>query len=268
MIQQSKPHIRKLFVALLVVSMFLCPLAHGGFMRISSAEGERQIYPTVPPVDPTIPMPLGTLISESTPIPILGVGSYFDEGDANEPQVINIEEGDERFGYGPIEGNEELYAIWVTDGAGTHYLIVHKDSTLLRGDIDGVTEERIENGFDHQLDEWRRISSDIDLKQEEVNIQQESRMSSHGAALGVAVIGGLICVVVTGGACLVTVGLASLVPWGKGVYHNGLRNAELDNLETLQENLEIEENRLLGKFSFGQAYEGTTENPIEKREEE
>jgi len=37
MIHETKPLVRKLCVAVLVVSMFLCPLAHGGFVRISSA---------------------------------------------------------------------------------------------------------------------------------------------------------------------------------------------------------------------------------------
>jgi hypothetical protein len=211
--------------------------------------------------DPNQPIPT------MTPVPTLGPGQYFDENDIHRPQVDYIEKGNELFGYGPVLGTDDLYAIWITDETGTHYLIVHKDSELLRGDIDPITEKRVENGFDIMMDPWVEISNDIDNKLGDINEQQESRRSSHGTALGIAGAGGFICGILTGGACFAAAGLAALTAWGKGVHHNGLRQAEIARLEGLQKDLADEENRLMGIYERGKSHPEKTQQPIQPQEE-
>jgi len=131
MIQETKPLVRKLCVAVLIVSMFLCPLAHGGFVRISSAEVERQIYPTVPPVNPAIPTPIGTSIPEPKAIPTLGPGQYFEE-ENKLPQVVNPELLDETVGYSEILGNLGLYLVWSTSNDNEkRYFIIDEESKYL-----------------------------------------------------------------------------------------------------------------------------------------
>jgi hypothetical protein len=261
--QQMKSTPRNLLIVSIVLSLFLCPLANRGVSRLSVVEAGVLSFRTLSPMTATFDAPIGTQPPALAPFPTLGPGQYFDEKDVNQPQVYLIEEGDEFFGYGPVSGNDDLYAVWITDESGTHYLIVHKDSELLRGDIDPVTDKRIGNGFDQMMDPWVQISEDIESKLGDINEQQESRMSSHGTALGIAGFGGLICVVVTGGACLVTVGLAALASWGKGVFHNGQRRAEIARLEELQNNLIDEETRIVGKFEIGKANPIKTQQPSE-----
>jgi len=65
-------------------------------VRISSAEGERQVFPTVPPVDPAIPTPLDTSIPEPAAIPTLGSGQYFEE-DTIDTSLLTILHGDDEF---------------------------------------------------------------------------------------------------------------------------------------------------------------------------
>ncbi|OGO15079.1 MAG: hypothetical protein A2Z14_05370 [Chloroflexi bacterium RBG_16_48_8] len=113
----------------IMLSLLLCPLADKGFSHLTMAEALVQAFKTLPPMTGTFDAPIGTQIPAISPHPTLGPWQYFDENDMNRPEVDLIEEGNDLFGYGPISGSDNLYA--VTDEVGTHYLIVHKDSELL-----------------------------------------------------------------------------------------------------------------------------------------
>lgn len=264
--KQGKAATRKIIIITIIISLFFCPLANRSYSHPQAAEADVHMFRTLPPMTATFDAPIDTQPAVMSPIPTLTSGQYFENGDINQPQVALIEKGNEKFGYGPISGNDELYAVWITDDKGTHYLIVHKDSELLRGDIDSVTKKRIANGIDHMMEPWLETLDEINEKIGDINEQQENRMSSHGTALGIAGIGGLICVVVTGGLCLVTVGLAALGAWGKGVFHNGQRRAEISRLEELQNELIAEENRIIGKLEIGKSNPDKTKQPIEVSE--
>lgn len=168
-----------------------------------------QPFPTVVPVDPDFEDPIDEEIPTPIPLPTIGPGSTFDK----KPDVKFTEEGDEEFGYGPLEGSEDLYAVWTTDENGTHYVVVHKDSALLRGSVDSVTGERYENGFEHLIDQREAAKK---LLVQEVT-QGESRLASSntfvalGTGLVVAAAG--ICIIVSLGACapVAVVGSALLV---------------------------------------------------------
>ncbi|OGO15078.1 MAG: hypothetical protein A2Z14_05365 [Chloroflexi bacterium RBG_16_48_8] len=67
---------------------------------------------------------------------------------------------------------------------------------------------------------------------------------------------------------MITVDLAALTAWGKGVYHDGLRHAEIERLEKLQDDLAEEENRLLGKFAIGKSNLEKTQLPIQLQEKD
>ena len=109
-------------------------------MRISSAEGERQIYPTVPPVDPTIATPFGTSIPSVTPIPTLGPGQYYEGGD-RIPDVIQPELLDEPFGYSEILGKPGLYLVWSTSDVGKkHFYILDESSKYFTLIVEAVDD--------------------------------------------------------------------------------------------------------------------------------
>ncbi len=253
MIQQSKPHIRKLFVALLVVSMFLCPLAHGGFVRISSAEGERQIYPTVPPVDPTIPTPLGTTMPSLMPMPTLGPGQDFEDEEIDQSQ-INVLHGDDKFGYGQFLDNEDLYIMWITDEDGTHYLVVDEGNDVLFGKYDQLTGERREDESFMQFLIERTVKQN-QLSEIEREIEGKEKLRDGLFFTGYVVLfGGLaICIFASAGACSIAtpiVGTGGMGLAGTAVTEAvGVDNA-MDRYNDKLKEIREDENTLLGRFTL------------------
>lgn len=166
-----------------------------------------QPFATVVPVDPDFEDPIDEEIPTPIPIPTIGPGSTFDKDDPNGPREKFIEEGDERFGYGPMAGSDDLYVVWTTDDEGTHYLVVHKDSDYLRGTRDSATGGRYENGFDNLIKQ-REVERLV--RDEEIAIR-DSRESTADTAFGlgllVAVGGGVACIVVTLGICGAILGI-------------------------------------------------------------
>lgn len=166
-----------------------------------------QPFPTVVPIDPDFEDPIDEDIAVPIPIPTIGPGSAFNQDDPNRPQVKDIEEGDSRFGYGPMAGSDELYVAWTTDNTGTHYLVVHKDSDYLRGTRDSATGGRYENGFDNLIKQ-REVEKLV--RDEDIAIR-DSRESTADTALGIRVVvavgGGVACIVATLGFCGAIIGL-------------------------------------------------------------
>ena len=166
-----------------------------------------QPFATVVPVDPEFEDPIDEEIPTPIPIPTIGPGSMFDQDDPNRPRIKDIEEGDARFGYGPMAGSDELYVVWTTDNTGTHYLVVNKDSDYLRGTRDSATGSRYENGFDNLV---KQREAEKLVRDENLAVR-DSRESTADTAFGlgvlVAVAGGVACIVATLGICGAIIGL-------------------------------------------------------------
>ena len=245
--QNRKVTYRSAFILLIVVSVMVCPLATGIYSQRSRAYAG-QPFNTVPPINATFTAPVGTAVVEPTPIPTLGPGQYFEENDTDVPKVTFIEEGDEEYGYGPIKGEKGLYLLWVTEGGGKHYLVVSDKSDMLLGMLDEDTDERSENGFIHYIKLLDEARKDVEEQQIVANSHQRKRMGSHTTALGIALVGGLICGILTAGACLVAFGGAALVAWGNGVNENAEKLSAQDRLDQLQSYYDDAEQQVLGKF--------------------
>jgi hypothetical protein len=123
--RQNKAVHRVGIIFLLVVSMLLCPLARGKNSRGSPAYADED-FPTVPPVKVTFTAPVGTPIPIHSPIPTLFQGQYFEGEGADVPNVVYIEKGNEEFGYGPVEGEQGQYLLWVTEKGEKGYLVVNE----------------------------------------------------------------------------------------------------------------------------------------------
>jgi len=176
----------------------------------------------------------------------LAPGQAYSE--TNKPKVSFIEGGDEGVGYGPTEEDPSVYLIWTTDDAGTHYYTVGADSDQLRGTRDPVNNSREENGFVHVIEEYKTKAQEVSDQELLVNRHQNLRMTSHGGALGAAIVGGLICGVVTGGACYVAFGVVAVGAWLSGAAQNAEKVSAQEGLDRLQVQLGSIEDRLRGKF--------------------
>ena len=198
------------FRASLLIFSALCLLIFQlgtSVLTSTTSANANQPFPTVVPVDPDFEPPIQEEILAPTPIPTIGPGSTFDQADPNRPREKFIEEGDARFGYGPMAGSGKLYVVWTTDNTGTHYLVAHKDSDYLRGTRDSATGGRYENGFDNLV---KQREAEKLVRDEEIAIR-DSRESTANTAFGIGVViavgGGVACIVATLGICGAIIGL-------------------------------------------------------------
>ena len=180
------------------------------------------------------------------PAPTLGPGQLYEE--QNRPEVSLTEGGNDEFGYGPSKENPDVYVVWMTDENGTHYFTVGSESDELRGTLDKATNTRSANGYVHLIAERQVKLEDISDAQNEANTHQSLRMTSHYGALGLAFLGGVVCGIVTGGACFVAFGVAAGTAWVAGVVQNGEKAAAQDNVSRLEGQLQTIDTRLQGKF--------------------
>jgi hypothetical protein len=187
------------------------------------------------------------------PSPTLGPGQLYSE--ENKPTVSQTEKGDEFFGYGPSTEDSDVYVIWMTDENGTHYYTVGATSKELLGTEDPASGNRAENGYKHFIEAREELKDDLNDKQMEANRDQNSRMTSHGVAMGIAVAGGLICGFLSLGTCFVAFGLAAVGAWANGARSNGDKVSSQQELVTLQGQLDGIDSRIQGRF--GQAMRDT-----------
>ncbi len=196
----AKVFFRASFLLFSAFCLLIFQLGTSVLTSTSSAYAD-QPFPTVVPVDPDFEAPIKEEILVPTPIPTIGPGSTFDQEDPSRPQEKFIEEGDDRFGYGPMAGSDDLYVVWTTDNTGTHYLVVHEDSDYLRGTRDSAAGGRHENGFDNLV---KQREAEKIVRDEEIAIM-DSRDSaaerSFSLGLGIALVGGIVCMAATLGAC-------------------------------------------------------------------
>ncbi|MFQ5923584.1 MAG: hypothetical protein ACE5M4_12150 [Anaerolineales bacterium] len=187
------------------------------------------------------------------PNPTLGPGQLYSE--ENKPAVSHTEKGDDEFGYGPSKENSDVYVVWMTDENGTHYFTVGATSDELLGTEDPVTGTRATNGYVHLIEDRELKKVDVIDKEQEANRHQNLRMTSHGAAIGVAIAGGLICGFLSLGTCFVAFGVAAVTAWVSGAVQNGEKVSSQEDLSVLQGQLQGIETQLQGKF--GQAMRDT-----------
>ena len=206
------------------------------------------------PPNATFAAPIGTPISVPTPIPTLGPGQYFEE--ENKPDVSLIEGGDEQFGYGPLNDNPSLYAMWVTDEDGTHYFVVPKGDDSLLGDKDPLTDQRLKNGFNQFIEDRDKTVTDMRSKRDDIHAHQRSReITFYTVSAIVGFVAGF-CIVVTLGVCgaAVAIGAPIAIKVGsEGFVDNAERESDIDRLSTLEDSLVKEEARLQGKFEVARA---------------
>lgn len=205
--KQRKAAIKLTITAILTISVIACPLGFASYVSVDSAHAFGQ-FGTIPPETREFEEAMRATDEAPTKIPTVGPGSSFDEGDPNKPAVQYTEEGDADFGYGPLVGDDELYAVWTTDENGTHYVVVHKDSALLRGSEDTATGGRHPNGFDELVKQREATKQKFvqEVTQAETRVDTSNRSFSIG--LGVALVGSAVCIFVSFGACapLVAIG--------------------------------------------------------------
>jgi hypothetical protein len=148
--QKSKSLFRMGVAAILILSIFLCSFMNG-MVQQSSIPGKQ--IPTVPPIVATLPTPIGGQTPVATPIPTLGPGQYFEEGDEDDlpevarPDLLRKED----MGYSAILGEEGLFLVWSTDDDGNkHYYILDQEKDYLY---------RIQNIIDDNLIARRELDA-------------------------------------------------------------------------------------------------------------
>ncbi|MFQ5922583.1 MAG: hypothetical protein ACE5M4_07035, partial [Anaerolineales bacterium] len=132
----------------------------------------------------------------STPIPTIGPGSRFEQGD---PYLKTIDPdgivGDSRYGYYVLPEDPDSVLIWTTDETGTHYLVVREDSEVLTGGSDP------ENGIYRLVQRREELKTananarlDRDTHKETAGFLRGGTVLAWGAAIG--------CVIASAGACV------------------------------------------------------------------
>jgi len=202
--------------AMVAFSLFVCMVTGGASARAPGRQIE--FTPHVTDVGAT-PIPG----AEAIPTP--GPGQYFEEDDPNRPEVLR-EAGDAFFGYGPLASNPDLYAVWVTDGSGTHYYMVEKDSDLIWGDADPLGGRR-DNGLEDLIATRSSLLAQVS---ELVGLRGSRENTSRNlfwTGIGGLVLTG-VCVAATLGACGIFAGLAAPFLAGAFVTQGGARDTDAE----------------------------------------
>jgi hypothetical protein len=254
--QRTKPQLR-LLILLTIISIILCPLTSDRLFipNDAMARNLRQVEFT-PHISPLALTQTAEAIiidpnlkTTPVPAPTLGPGQYFEADDPNRPQIDdNMIKGDQKFGYAQLLENPDLYAVWITDSDGTHYLIVDKGSEVLTGGTDP------NSGFFtliRQRDEkFNLILTAVD--------QRNEHKSTGDLFAGGTVVTGVIwgaCIIATGGLCL---------PFGGvfggfiGLTFNKDSDARIQQtiIDGYQREVAQIESDLRGKFTIGKIIHG------------
>lgn len=132
---------RAALLSVIAVSMMLFPLTTGIYSQSSRAYAG-QPFTTVVPPNATFAAPIGTPITVPTPIPTLGPGQYFEQGDGL-PRVTRPDLLEEPFGYSEIMGEPGLYLVWSTDDDGKkHYYVLDEENTYFDKIMTAVDADR------------------------------------------------------------------------------------------------------------------------------
>ena len=210
---QRNGRIRLGVTLILVILIIAGPMIYASYISIGSAYAYEQ-FGTIPPEDRDFDAIFTATPDILTPIPTIGPGSTFEQGDTNNPGIRFIEKGDTVFGYGPLNGSDELYALWTTDKDGTHYVVVDKDSILLRGGIDLATNSRYENGFDDLIKQREEKKNLLDQEVAKIDPQDNTANSIFNIGAAAATVGAVVCILATFGVCAPIVGIGAALMVG------------------------------------------------------
>ncbi len=239
---QNRRKLNAGLAAFVAFSLFVCVATGGASARAPGRQVAFTFTPHVTDVG-------ATAIPGAAPIPTPGPGQYFEEDDPNRPEVLR-EAGDDSYGYGPLASNPDLYAVWVTDGSGTHYYIVDGDSDLIWGDADPLGGRR-DNGLDDIIGARSSLLAQI----AELVAARESRENTSRNLFWTGV-GGLLvataCVAATLGACGIFAGLAAPFLVG-GFVAQGSANEADAQINALADQLHGVEDLIRNRFALGLA---------------
>lgn len=196
----NKDKLRIGLIVLTSVSLVLCPLAWGS-QATTQVAFAGQPFSTLVPVQATFTPPIGSPIPTTIPIPTLGPGQYFEQGDPRLPDEIDIEKGDEQFGYGPLNDEETLYLMWYTDENGTHYRVVDNTSQVLFGSVDPITGERRDNGFDKKVEQREKLKGELSDLNVALRGEERAVNRSYGFSALLLGVGLGICILASAGLC-------------------------------------------------------------------
>ena len=231
--------------ALVAFSLFVCSVTGGALAR--APRGQINFTPNIPPLQMTQTAQALAIATASVATPTLGPGQSFEEDDPSRPEVILLA-GDPRFGYGALASDPDLYVIWVTDEAGTHYLIVGQDSDLISGD-------GTQQGLDSLIAQRTSLLIQIARLVRESENQDNTSGTLFDMGIGGLILAG-VCVVASMGACGVIVGAAGafLVP---AFMIQGDARGNDAQVQVLAAQLHDLEDLIRNRFALGLAQMGT-----------
>lgn len=246
-----------IIVIFVIITVILCPLSSVPIISPdnAAAEGQNQVEftPEITPLSLTQTaeyLELGTVAAPTAgPTPALGPGQTFEKDDPHRPRLDpeNIH-GDPRYGYAQLTEDPDLYAVWITNAEGTHYLIVPHDSQVLTGGTDPG------GGFFFLVSRQETLQGQImtatGARNEYYKTGNKLRVGTGVVALAWAA-----CAIFTDGLCLALGGLGggffglSIVKDNDAAIQENLIEVHRTELENIQRNLR-------GKFTIGQVLYG------------
>lgn len=236
-------------ITVIITSARIAPL------NPAAASSERQVEftPHITPLSLTQTaesLEIGPLLAATAvPIPTLGPGQVFERDDPNRPRLDpDTIIGYQGFGFAQLTENSKLYAVWITDGEGTHYLIVPHDSEVLTG---GTNPD---GGFFHLAPLLEPLFDQIKTAGDDRKEHHETANNFRVSTLVVGIVWG-ICVIATEGLCLALGGFGGGLFGGSMLKDNDAA-IQQNAIDSLNRQLEDVERRMRGKFKIGQVLYG------------
>lgn len=230
------------------VSVVVCPLSLGGWglRQGAYAEGGRQQGITFVPSIANLEL-TRTVEGVSIGAFVWEAGMTFD-CPRGEPEsclldlstdVVSIV-GDEEFGYGEIRDSGGLYAVWVTDERGTHYLIVD-------GSDPQLTTDR-QDHFASLVSDRAEDQAAIDERMVEIDGERGLRYGLDVGSFATILVGAGACAFITAGGCIIPFAAGALALVGNAMAHASAQASLEATLPALQEELAQTERNLIGRF--------------------
>ncbi len=143
---RTKAQARVGLIIIILVSLLVVPLATGLLAPRSTAYAQIDFTPHVTDL-PMTPTPQGMSIGplvyhEGDQFTCVGLGGVMG-GTECRPALIQVH-GDDYLGWGEMMGYPGLRLVWVTDGTGTHFMVVSADNPQFSGSDGGSFVELIE----------------------------------------------------------------------------------------------------------------------------
>ena len=219
------------------VCLTVFQLANSILFAKSNASAQNH-FPTLAPNTVTLTPPIEDGTPIPTPIPTIGPGATFEEGDPNLPEIDEDGRvGDDEYGYYQLPEDPSLYLIWTTNENGTHYTVVSADSDILSGG------ENPDMGFLTLVDQREQLHTNIELARDNRETKRSNATLLRWGTIGLLA-GGVVCTIASGGLCgLALIGIAATSFFASTqddsdaeVYQNSV-DSELEQLRTVEGDL-------------------------------